>query len=360
MGRLTRDQIQQRNRDRVLAAAREEFLERGYRDAKVDTIAERADLTRGAVYSNFAGKRALYFGVLADLAAQPPEPSSQQPGRNAEQALGALARAWLARLPLATDDPRGASRLGMDLITEVLSDERIRLAWAQLMTLDAILLGLALERLRPPAGPQGRLVRLAQTALTLLHGAGQVAATAPGFSDPFNLVSACRHLATLDLGDGWLNPPFLTRADPVDDPWAPPPAHDLMTGEPADLSGYRVVAILGMHRLEAVEEAVRSGPSGLQVTCVAVAGEPAELRSLARLAVADLCNCIRQAFPRRAWPPLQVVVDDTGHLAAAAGVSVPDNNTEAAVLIKGGRVVAFAEGRGACHVVASMGRTPSS
>jgi len=57
--------MQERNRAAVLAAARAEFVERGFRDAKVDVIASRAGLTRGAVYSNFPSKRALYFAVLA-------------------------------------------------------------------------------------------------------------------------------------------------------------------------------------------------------------------------------------------------------------------------------------------------------
>ena len=66
---MTRAELQEQNRAKVLAAARTEFVERGYRDAKVDDIAERAALTRGAVYSNFPGKRALYFAVLAEEAA---------------------------------------------------------------------------------------------------------------------------------------------------------------------------------------------------------------------------------------------------------------------------------------------------
>src|SRR5690606_39654261 len=65
MARRTRAQAQERTRERVLAAARTEFLERGFRDAKIDVIAERAELTRGAVYSNFPGKRALYLAVLS-------------------------------------------------------------------------------------------------------------------------------------------------------------------------------------------------------------------------------------------------------------------------------------------------------
>ncbi|MHC5909126.1 TetR family transcriptional regulator, partial [Streptomyces sp. S6] len=66
MARLTRAQQQERTRAAVLVAARREFTEHGYAEAKIDRIAERADLTRGAVYSNFSGKRALYLAVLAD------------------------------------------------------------------------------------------------------------------------------------------------------------------------------------------------------------------------------------------------------------------------------------------------------
>jgi AcrR family transcriptional regulator len=357
MGRLTREQIQERNRAKVLAAAQAEFLERGFRDAKVDAIAERAELTRGAVYSNFSGKRALYFGVLADLAERAPALPRREPGLTEADALGTLARAWLARLPLATDEPLGSSRLGIDLITEVLSDDRIRSAWAQLMSLDAILLGLALERLQPGRGRRRRrLVPVAETALTLLHGSGQMAAAAPGFSDEFNVVIACKHLAALDLDGGWLDVPFLTKASPVDRPWAPPPALDLVTAEPADLLGDQVVAVLGLNRLSAVEEAVRAGSDGLLVTCVAVSGEPGELRPLARLAVAEVCHCIRQAFPRRAWPPIQVVSDERGALAAAGGVTTAGNDTEVAIRVAGGRVTAFAEGRGACQAIASFGQ----
>ena len=52
----------------MLAAARAEFSERGFRKATVDDIAIRSDLTRGAGYSNFPGKRALYLAVLAEEA----------------------------------------------------------------------------------------------------------------------------------------------------------------------------------------------------------------------------------------------------------------------------------------------------
>ncbi|WP_279582885.1 TetR/AcrR family transcriptional regulator [Fodinicola feengrottensis] len=349
--------MQERNRAKVLAAARDEFAERGFRDAKVDAIAERAELTRGAVYSNFPSKRALYFAVMAQLAEAAAEPPHPEPGLTVREALGAFARAWVTRLPLLEDRPDDA-RLAMDLLPEIVAEDRTRRAYAQLTRLNAILLGLALESLRPGR----RLVRVAEAALTTLHGASQLAAAAPGFLEPFNVVRACEQLADLDLNDGWQSLPYLTQPRKVDEPWDPPPAVDLVRGKPARLTE-DFVAILGMHRLEAAEEAVRVAPSAASVTAVMVTHTPDELVPLARLAVADFAVCLRQAFPASAWPRLQVVCDPTGALAAAAGVPAVSDATETAILVSRSRVIARSDGRGAAAVLrevdVSVADTPS-
>ncbi|WP_143263135.1 TetR family transcriptional regulator, partial [Amycolatopsis pretoriensis] len=46
MVRLSRAETQERNRAKVLAAARDEFARRGFREAKIDVIADRAGRTR--------------------------------------------------------------------------------------------------------------------------------------------------------------------------------------------------------------------------------------------------------------------------------------------------------------------------
>lgn len=46
-------------RDRLIAAARDEFLEHGYQATSVARVARRAGLTTGAIYSNFSSKAAL-------------------------------------------------------------------------------------------------------------------------------------------------------------------------------------------------------------------------------------------------------------------------------------------------------------
>ncbi|MEU0241674.1 helix-turn-helix domain-containing protein [Nocardiopsis sp. NPDC006198] len=356
MARLNRAEQQARNRARVLAAARDEFAEHGFRDAKVDRIADRAELTRGAVYSNFPGKRALYFSVLAETAERASPTPRTGPGTTAATALGALARAWVSRFPLSDSDE--SLRTAAGLTPEILSDEPTRRAFAQLMRLDAVLLGLSLEALEPPAEPGGRRVRVAETVLTTLYGAGQTAAAAPGFVDPFNVVRACERLADLNPDDVWPLPhvAHIPPATPVDEDWAPPEGFDAVRRRTVSLADDGVVAVLGLHRLEAVEEALRAAPGDAAVTAVVVTADPAELAPLARLAVADLCGCLRQAFPEEAWPRLRVVFDDAGAIAAAAGVASVEDTTETAVRVVGGRVVARSDDRGAGHAAGSFAR----
>ncbi|HVV08987.1 TetR/AcrR family transcriptional regulator [Amycolatopsis sp.] len=338
MARLTRAETQERNRAKVLAAARAEFAERGYRESKVDAIAERADLTRGAVYSNFPGKQALYFAVLAEDAERAAAAPHAEPGLTPPEALGALARAWVARLPFP-----GEPHVGQHLYAEALTGERTRRPFTQLLKLDALLLSLALERLRPlkkPAGgPAPRLVRLAETVLTTLHGASQLA----DFVEAFDVVSACEQLAALELNDYWAPPQRSPVPQRADEPWPSPVAHDLVTGESVEI-GDGVLAVLGLHRLPAVEQAIRAGAD---VTLALVTDTPAELEPLARLMITDLCRCLRQAVPRSALPSVRVVSAPLG------AVSERDNETEVALRIEAGKVVARAEGPGACHSIAT-------
>ena len=175
--------------------------------------------------------------------------------------------------------------------------------------------------------------------------------------------AAVQQVADLDLEDRWDAPHLahVPQARSADEPWTPPPATDALRDEPARLTGDGVVAILGLHRLSAIEEAVRAAPSGAEVTLVLVSGAPDELAPLARLTVAELRACLRQSFPQSAWPRLQIVHDRQGILASAAGVASVSDATETAVAIRAGRIVARADGWGACHAAASSdGPTPDS
>ena len=61
---MTRDERKERTRTDLLVSARRVFLERGFHRASLDEIALEAGYTKGAVYSNFADKDALFLAVL--------------------------------------------------------------------------------------------------------------------------------------------------------------------------------------------------------------------------------------------------------------------------------------------------------
>src|SRR3954451_15292456 len=62
--RLTRPQLKQQTRDRLLEAARELFLRQGYHASSLEQVAEGAGLTKGAVYSNFTSKDDLFLALF--------------------------------------------------------------------------------------------------------------------------------------------------------------------------------------------------------------------------------------------------------------------------------------------------------
>lgn len=64
MPRLTREQSRQRTKERLLDAAEEVFAREGYAAASVEQIAELAEYSKGAIYSNFESKEALFLELL--------------------------------------------------------------------------------------------------------------------------------------------------------------------------------------------------------------------------------------------------------------------------------------------------------
>jgi AcrR family transcriptional regulator len=357
MARLTRAQQQERTRAAVLAAARQEFSEHGYAEAKVDRIAERAELTRGAVYSNFPSKRALYLAVLVEMVERSGAGQVPASSPGPAEALGAFAGAWLERLPLV-DDPPASGHLQLRSLTGVVDDEPARTALAQVTRLEALLLALALESRVPQHKGQVRRVRLAELVLTLLNGSGHLAETAPGFGDPFDVARTCEHLAGIDLADAWDPPhlPYVTPAQPCQDPWVPPTQMpDQLTGRPVGFDAGGVLAVLGTSRLEAAEEAVRAARPSDRVAVAVVTSDPAEIGHLVRLRISDLTGCLRRVFAPDAWPPLHLVLDDRALLTSAIGLRDADDATEAAVRVQDGKIVARAHGRGAAHAAATAG-----
>lgn len=64
MARLSRIEAQALTRERLLAAAHELFRRDGYAATSVERIAAAAGYSKGAVYSNFENKEAIFLAVL--------------------------------------------------------------------------------------------------------------------------------------------------------------------------------------------------------------------------------------------------------------------------------------------------------
>jgi TetR/AcrR family transcriptional regulator len=60
-------QIRERNRERILAAAEEEFSLNGFRGATVQRIAERADLPKSNVLYYFSNKKLIYYALFDNI-----------------------------------------------------------------------------------------------------------------------------------------------------------------------------------------------------------------------------------------------------------------------------------------------------
>ena len=63
MGRASRE-APERRRAEIMAAARACFGERGYHETRIDEIAQRAGVSKGAIYWYFDGKRELFLELL--------------------------------------------------------------------------------------------------------------------------------------------------------------------------------------------------------------------------------------------------------------------------------------------------------
>jgi AcrR family transcriptional regulator len=123
--RLTREERKAQTRERLLETARDVLLERGYNAATLDGIALAAGVTKGAVYSNFAGKADLFLAVL-DARTERRAPQFERASM-ASETLDDLARLH-ARNAVADDpDGRWASVL-VEAWAAAVDDEPFRLA----------------------------------------------------------------------------------------------------------------------------------------------------------------------------------------------------------------------------------------
>lgn len=130
MTRLTRSQVQDRNRETVLGVARDAFLRDGYVATSLASVAKEAGFTTGIVYSSFGSKADLALGVLERLQAE-------QIGALGDRVAGAVAagdvldqvRAWAAEAMSS-----GWVRFELELLLDTMNDPRLAAAQTQRQT----------------------------------------------------------------------------------------------------------------------------------------------------------------------------------------------------------------------------------
>lgn len=59
--------IRERNRERIIAAAEQEFAQHGFRGATIQNIADRAELPKSNVLYYFSNKKRIYYALLDDI-----------------------------------------------------------------------------------------------------------------------------------------------------------------------------------------------------------------------------------------------------------------------------------------------------
>ena len=135
--RLRRSEQTERNRERVLAAARRVFLARGYHAASLDQIAEEAGFSKGVVYSQFRNKADLFLELLEARIAE----RAEENARLAEELDGPGAvRRLIEHLVRVGREQAGWGLLVIEFRVHAARDEQLnaRYAAAHARALDAL------------------------------------------------------------------------------------------------------------------------------------------------------------------------------------------------------------------------------
>ncbi|ANZ35627.1 hypothetical protein BBK82_05575 [Lentzea guizhouensis] len=199
--RLTRAQARQRNHDALVAAAVTEMADKGYAAARLEDIAERAELTTGAIYSIFGSKQDLLVAAVGRLADDVGAELTSVVGNELTlvDALGAIASAYHR----AAAGPAARQRLAfeLELLSLVLRDPAAgrEVLGAALWRTENLLAGLLTGR-RTTTGAEttaAQARQLAPAVASLLGGLVQRATVEPGSVTEDYCVRAAVALASL-------------------------------------------------------------------------------------------------------------------------------------------------------------------
>lgn len=168
MQRLSRAERRDQTRDLLLDAAEREFARRGFHGASLDAIAAGAGFTKGAVYSNFPGKDALFLALL----------DRRRAALERELSLGGFtveSSAGRPGAPPPADDPWGI--LTIEFFLYAVRNPEARAAFAGLYAATRRAVAIGIERSAAGPLPPGlSAMDVATSALALSTGLGVQAA----------------------------------------------------------------------------------------------------------------------------------------------------------------------------------------
>ncbi|MCE7004973.1 TetR/AcrR family transcriptional regulator [Kibdelosporangium philippinense] len=179
----SRAETQERNRRALITAAIDLIAAQGYRAATVEAIAAKADLTTGAVYSAFGGKRELFLAAIQHCRA---EQALALSGRTPVEVLRSFGAAMAAIG--STSDARRLFRFELELAPLVLRDQ----VFAQRLDTDPIV-----DALAEALGGTREAERVAMSAAALARGLLQQWLLRDAEVDVALVTNACASLAGL-------------------------------------------------------------------------------------------------------------------------------------------------------------------
>lgn len=166
----SRQDLQQETRDTLVIAARAVFAESGYHAATLEAIAREAGYSKGAVYSNFAGKAELFLAVM-----------------DANMEAAVTAEGWDLK------DPAADEVADCEPVPEHVDEAILGMGLA---TLEFVAAAARDPRLRP---------QLASRLTQVIDGyAGTAMRAHPGGDDPLSVTERGALLAALDQGTALL------------------------------------------------------------------------------------------------------------------------------------------------------------
>jgi AcrR family transcriptional regulator len=190
---LTQERRREQTRRHLLTAAAEVFARRGYHEATLEEIAAAAGFTKGAVYSNFAGKEDLFLALTEEHVAETLSrvramlASSDVPAGDRLEEFARLAGENFER-----EQASAALYLEFWLYASRHPEARERLAAidrAQSAAIEAI---VAEEQARRGATTPHQAAAVARLVVALFHGIGVVGLIDPGSVDADFLEAAIR------------------------------------------------------------------------------------------------------------------------------------------------------------------------